>query len=143
MAMTISAVPRAYRWTAVALWMAFIFFMSAQADSGSQSGSLLSGLLALFGWSADPERLRELHFLLRKGAHLSEYALLGALLFWALPGHGIGRAATAWAIATGYAATDELHQAFVPNRGPAAADVLIDSFGALLAVALLRLGRRA
>jgi hypothetical protein len=42
----------------------------------------------------------------------------------------------AWACATGYAATDELHQAFVPGRGPAVLDVLIDALGAAAACAI-------
>ena len=37
----------------------------------------------------------------------------------------------AWLIATLYAATDELHQMFVSERGPAALAVCIDSAGAL------------
>ena len=48
-------------------------------------------------------------------------------------------AATAWALATLYAATDEFHQVFVPGRSGKVADVLLDSAGALLGVLLLAL----
>ena len=38
----------------------------------------------------------------------------------------------AWLVATLYAMTDEWHQSFVPGRGPAIHDVILDSSGALL-----------
>jgi len=43
----------------------------------------------------------------------------------------------AWAIATLYAATDELHQVFVRGRTPSLVDVAIDSLGAAAGIALL------
>lgn len=43
-------------------------------------------------------------------------------------------APVAWLIATAYAATDEVHQLFVPGRGGQVTDVLLDSAGALLGV---------
>lgn len=47
----------------------------------------------------------------------------------------------AMCVAALYAATDELHQAFVPSRTGSAIDVLIDSAGAILGViALYRWG---
>ena len=52
-------------------------------------------------------------------------------------------AASAWAIATLYAATDELHQIFVPGRTGKVTDILLDSAGALLGVLLLTLVLRA
>ena len=59
------------------------------------------------------------------------------------------QAALAWLASTAYAATDELHQMFVEDRGPALADVAIDGSGALAgilfmaALLLLRLRWRA
>ena len=59
---------------------------------------------------------------------------------------------TAWGLATLYAGTDELHQRFVSDRGPALLDVGIDSAGALtgalvatllLALLLRRAAKRA
>ena len=48
----------------------------------------------------------------------------------------------AWLIASLYAASDELHQAFVPNRTARWADVGLDSFGAAVgAVTLYYFGR--
>jgi len=69
---------------------------------------------------------------LRKLAHFCEYAILGALLLRA-------RDRTELAVAAGvvYAATDELHQHFVPGRHAALRDVAIDAAGVLAGVVLL------
>ena len=61
---------------------------------------------------------------LRKGAHVTEYAILGALLYRALE-----REALALAVGIAYAATDELHQHFVRGRHASPVDVAIDAVG--------------
>lgn len=135
------ATPRARRWAAVAAWMALIFVMSAQPASGEQSGFVVRLIAEVFHLHPTPEQAVHWHHLFRKGAHFTEYAILAALTAWALPPDG-RRWLGAWGIATAYAATDEFHQAFVPNRGPAVMDVGIDSLGAATAVALLALAGR-
>lgn len=67
---------------------------------------------------------------LRKVAHLVEYGLLWFLWWRAL---GYGSPAPAIAIALGYAATDELHQSFVPDRAGSPVDWAIDAAGVGLA----------
>src|SRR3954471_23968392 len=62
--------------------------------------------------------------ILRKGAHVTEYAVLGALLYRAL-----GREPLALALGLAYAATDELHQHFVRGRHASPVDVAIDAVG--------------
>jgi Predicted integral membrane protein len=66
---------------------------------------------------------------LRKGAHITEYAILGALLYRAL-----GREALALAIGIAFAATDELHQHFVRGRHASPIDVGIDAVGVALGI---------
>lgn len=75
---------------------------------------------------------------LRKLAHLTEYAVLGALLQRALARPGI-------AILIGglYAASDEIHQHFVPGRHAAWYDVVIDTVGVTIGVVLWQRMRRA
>ena len=41
-----------------------------------------------------------------------------------------------------YAASDELHQAFVPGRGPAVGDVVLDGVGVLFGIAVVLLFAR-
>jgi VanZ family protein len=67
---------------------------------------------------------------LRKGAHLAEYAVLGGLLVRA-----VGRQVPALVVGIAYAATDELHQHFVAGRHSSPFDVAFDACG--LALGLL------
>jgi VanZ family protein len=62
--------------------------------------------------------------ILRKGAHITEYAVLGALLYRAL-----GIEPLALAVGIAYASTDELHQHFVHGRHASPIDVAIDAVG--------------
>ncbi len=129
---------RAIAWTASALWMAVIYMLSAAPGevSGAQSGGLMELLLGLLSplWTPDAAALEGMETILRKGAHMAEYAVLFWLYRWALRESGVRRAgAAALMMCVGYAATDEWHQAFVPDRGPAVTDVMIDGCGALLA----------
>ena len=75
---------------------------------------------------------------LRKGAHIAEYAILGALIYRAL-----GREALALAVGIAYAATDEFHQHFVVGRHASPVDVAIDAVGLSLGMLVwLRLRER-
>ena len=78
-----------------------------------------------------------LHLLVRKTAHFSEYALLGAALRQFLrtfPFRWPG--AAAWLAATLYAVLDEWHQTFVAGRSGQLRDICIDSAGALFGICL-------
>ena len=79
------------------------------------------------------------HGLIRKLAHFTEFACLGALLTWLLSMH---RKPAILALAGGFfvAGMDETIQYFVPNRGPAFRDVLLDTFGVLMGIVLCRVG---
>lgn len=72
-------------------------------------------------------------FLIFKTLHVIEYGLLYFLLFRALYGHrkyGMGQAFfLALTIGVLYAASDEVHQTFVPNREGRLRDVVIDFIG--------------
>jgi VanZ family protein len=76
--------------------------------------------------------------ILRKGAHITEYAVLGALLYRAL-----GIEVLALAVGIAYAATDEFHQHFVRGRHASPIDVGIDAVGLSLGMLLwLRVRQR-
>ena len=74
--------------------------------------------------------------ILRKGAHTTEYAVLAVLLVRA-----IGREAPALALGVLYAASDELHQAFVRGRHASPIDVAIDTVGLLIGLLVWRRAR--
>src|ERR671924_483501 len=99
-------------WLPPLVLMGAIFALSAQP-------SLDSGL----GW---------IDHVGRKLIHFGEYALLCFLWWRALASVTTPRRAAllAFLIASGYAATDELHQSFVEGRHGTPVDWLIDSAGA-------------
>lgn len=130
------------RWTLVVLWMGVIFFASSQTNSGEESGALTQFLIHLVGASPTPDQTAEVHHLLRKCGHLTEYGIFGMLMAWAQPGLTVDRAGLTWGAAALYAASDEWHQTFVPSRGPAVTDVLIDSAGALAGLVIWLVLRR-
>jgi len=105
-------------WLPVVAWAAVIFALSSIPSLSTGLGT----------WDT----------ILRKGAHVTEYAVLGGLLYRAL-----GREALALATGIVYAATDELHQYFVRGRHASPVDVAIDAVGVAVGMLLwLRLRER-
>jgi len=98
-------------WAPVVAWAAVIFAFSSVPSLSTELGT----------WD----------LILRKLAHLTEYAILSALLCRALR-----RPGAAIAVAALYAASDEIHQMFVEGRHGALLDVGIDTLGAIAGVIL-------
>lgn len=130
-------------WVLVVLNAVMIFAFSAQdgQTSSAVSGGVTKVVISVVAPHYDtlPEAeqtqvFRSVHLYVRKTAHFLEYALLGALALALLRSYGVKRRALlfGWLIATGFAVTDEIHQAFSAGRGPRAFDVLIDGAGALV-----------
>lgn len=105
------ALARLTAWVPVVLWAGLIFALSSIPDLGTGLGV----------WDT----------VLRKLAHAAEYAVLGGLVLRASR-----NAPAAVLLASAYAATDEVHQAFVTGRQGSALDWLVDSAGVLLGVAV-------
>lgn len=134
---------------AALIWCAVIFLLSAQdgTESGATSGMFTELLCRIFmpefaGFddSSRAEIISRLSFIVRKGAHFTAYtvlAFLTAQLFFALPLKMKlpARCIAAWGFCVFYAATDELHQYFVPGRAMQLRDVAIDSCGAAAGIA--------
>ncbi|WP_332698832.1 VanZ family protein [Halalkalibacter lacteus] len=77
-----------------------------------------------------------LNYIARKCVHVTAFGLL-ALWFWLALRGKQHRYALAWGLATLYGAIDEWHQSFIPDRSGAVTDVLINSFGACLMLAIV------
>ena len=80
-------------------------------------------------------------FVLKKSAHMIEYAVFALLIYRALKYSGtkIRRAVVlSLLIAVIYAITDEFHQSFVPGREPKIRDVFFDTIGGALGLSLFR-----
>ncbi len=101
-------------WLPVVVWAAVIFTFSSIPSLNTGLGT----------WD----------LLLRKAAHMTEYAILGALLLRAL-----GRELPALVAGVAYAVTDEIHQHFVEGRHASPLDVALDSVGVAVGIFLLRL----
>ena len=76
--------------------------------------------------------------LIKKGGHALGYGLLGLSYFYALPKRlsKFYRVLTALLMAVLFALSDEYHQSFVQGRNSSLSDVIIDGFGATLALVL-------
>ncbi|MGI8974827.1 MAG: VanZ family protein [Gaiella sp.] len=119
--------------------------MLAHALRAFRAPGLAAWLLALgwaaviFGFSSVPSLgsgLGTWDLVLRKLAHVAEYAALGLLLLRAC-----GAIGWAWTLGVAYAATDELHQSFVEGRRGVPLDVAIDAVGVALGIVALILFR--
>ena len=134
-------------WLTTLGWAGLIFYSSASTFGGTLTALLLQQVLSWAHISLAPGTFAFLHFLLRKLAHLTEYAMFALLLYGSFSGgkEFAWRPRTALrciALAATYSLTDELHQAYVPGRGASLADCGIDTAGAVLAMLLLYAGHR-
>lgn len=131
-------------WLPVAVWAGVITLFSSRWFSGDHTSSVLLPFLSALFPGVHPHDLARVHAAVRKLAHFTEYFILGVLTLRALrlQGTPLPRA-TVIAVVMGatFAASDELHQAFVPTRTAAIGDVLIDVAGIVAGVGGWRLVR--
>ena len=125
-----------------AIWAGMIFDLSRAPYSSASSARFISVVLDWLSISIPPQNLSLLNNLLRKSAHLTEYAVLAVFLYNFLKPVGDpswSRKAAFWALlASGcYSLTDEFHQLFVPGRHGSLFDCVIDTTGASLGLFVL------
>ena len=137
-------------WLPVILWMLIIFSFSSDTISSRRSSRIIGPIVHWLFPDMSPEAVEDIVFVVRKCAHCAEYAIL-AILLWRARNKPTKLMRSRWnwleartvlVLAALYAATDELHQEFVPNRQSSVADVWIDTMGALIGLALLWLADR-
>jgi VanZ family protein len=127
------------------LWMVLIFSLSTHAGSMQSTSGLLTAFVQWIApdLAASLTSTQWLHVeqLLRKAAHLLEYAILMLLSARAFQ---YGRdnlqmrsVLLGFVLSSLYAVTDEVHQSFIPSRTALAADVLIDIAGVTIAAIFL------
>lgn len=123
-------------WGVVLAWMAVISTMSSEPFSASNTHRYIDPVLRFFFPNLRPADFVFAHTIIRKTAHLTEFFILGGLLYWACRRGRWPRWRPLWtiqalAVAVVYALADELHQAFVPSRTSSLADSGVDSLGAI------------
>jgi len=130
-------------WLPVLLCMGMIFCASSDLYSFQHSSHIIRPILLWLFPQMSEESVHTVIFAVRKGAHLTEYAILALLLWRALRAAAQGRP-WAWTqsmqavvLVALFAASDEFHQSFVPSREASVVDVLIDTAGAVLALLFL------
>jgi VanZ family protein len=137
-------------WLPVFIWLAVIFAGSTGVFSAEQTSRYFVPFLRWLNPQISPSAIATIHVALRKLGHLTEYAILAALIWRALRSARILRAKIsrafvgAWVACAIFAVSDEFHQAFALSRTAAFGDVLIDICGALIGLAICSLdaGRR-
>lgn len=138
---------RLWRYGPLLLWMAFIFFASTAQLSASNTSRIIRPLLIWLFPGISEETLAFVHFIVRKLAHLTEYAILGWLAARAFTTSSHELLRRRWFLTAGllvivYALSDELHQRFVPARTGSIYDSLIDIVGGFTALSLFHLWRK-
>ena len=132
-------------WLPVIVWMGVIFSASTQALSARHTSRIIGPILRWFKPDVSDQTISRVQFVVRKGGHLTEYAVLAILVWNALrkPVRTDLRpwrwkeAAVALSFAAAYAITDEIHQRFVPGREAQVSDVLLDTAGAAIGLLVL------
>lgn len=123
---------KSINWLLLIIWMIFIYMMSNQPAtvSDSQSGAVIV-LLSKIGINMNSIFGQLANFAVRKSAHFIEYMILAFLIFNVVNLYfNIKQVIIMSIIFTSiYAATDEFHQLFVPGREGAIRDVIIDTCG--------------
>lgn len=128
------------------LFAGLIFYLSSRPDYSTKQDSLWVSVeiceACIEGYDQMPPATQAVYLepvdhMVRKTAHFLEYALLAFLVCGCLnkgDWRHMGAYLLPWGIATAYAASDELHQRFVPGRNGCISDVCLDSFGAICGV---------
>ena len=136
-------------WLALALWIVLVLILSGTDFSAVNTRGWLRELVLRLVPGVSDAALEAAHVLVRRGAHVFEYAVLALLALRALrlswPGLALRPAAATLALVAAVALVDEAHQARLAARTGSPADVALDLAGgaaALAALGFLRRGRR-
>jgi VanZ family protein len=129
-------------WVPALIWLAVIFLGSSDLMSAEHTSRFLVPVLRWLKPEITADAIAKIQFFVRKLAHLTEYAILAALL-WRAVYRGTNLKTrmsmvfvTASVVSILIAASDEFHQSFVSSRTASAGDVLIDMIGAIIGLML-------
>ena len=134
-----------YRHGPMVLLMLAIFIVSSDLGSADHTRPVLASIVRRFlPWLAQqmtPAMIDVTDFIIRKVAHVTEYAILSLLVSRSV---GIKMNSTIRerlvpaGISSLYALSDEFHQSFVPSRGATYTDVMWDTLGAIIGATILQ-----
>lgn len=131
------------------LWMIVIFsFSSADANkSTGTSDKVITTMIEIKDKITNNETpnnekeiiVKNTSFYIRKIAHITEYLILGFLMFNLLNQYSVTNIYYAIGLSILYSCTDEFHQLFISGRSGSIRDILIDSIGILIGTYLYKL----
>lgn len=131
-------------------WLAFISFASSDNFNAGNTSRIIGPLILWLFPNTSLETLALVHFITRKIAHFTEYAILGFLAARAVSTSPRPAVSQRWFLICAtlivvYALVDEYHQSFVPSRTASVWDSFIDMSGGLAALIFVRSrkGRKA
>ena len=127
------------RYLPLVAWLVFISYASSDSFSAGNTSRIIGPLILWLFPNTSPETLGVVHFITRKIAHFTEYAILGVLAARAFRTSSRPAIRHHWflisaALIVLYALVDEYHQSFVPTRTASVFDSLIDMAGGLTAL---------
>lgn len=139
---------RLWRYGPLLLWILFISFASTSEFSAGNTSQIIRPILLWLFPDISEARVATIHFLTRKAAHFSEYAVLAFLAQRAFITSAHGFIQRYWfqlglLLVVLYALLDEYHQSFVPTRTPSIYDSAIDIAGGMTVLLIFKLYKRA
>ena len=131
------------RYLPLVAWLIFISYASSDSFSAANTSRIIGPLVLWLFPDTSPDSMLIIHFVVRKIAHFTEYAILAYLAVRAFRSSPRPALATRWFIAALalvviYALLDEYHQTFVPSRTASIYDSLLDMSGGLVTLLILR-----
>lgn len=125
-------------WLPLLIWLGVVFVGSTNLMSAEHTSRFTVPFLLWLKPGMSPQTIWVILVVIRKCAHVTEYAILALLLWRALrsiPALSMKISICFGAVFVGsalFAASDEFHQSFVKSRTPSVRDVLLDVAGAIL-----------
>jgi VanZ family protein len=125
-------------WLPLGIWLGVMFVGSTNLMSAEHTSHYIVPFLLWLKPGMSPKTIWIIQVVVRKCAHVTEYAILALLLWRALgsiplinlkPSILFGAALLGCAV---FAASDEFHQTFIKSRTPSVRDVFLDVAGALV-----------
>jgi VanZ family protein len=135
------------RYVPLVVWLLLISVASSDTFSANNTSRIIAPLILWLFPNTSPETLAVVHFITRKIAHFTEYAILAYLAARAFRTSPRATISKRWFLICAtlivvYALIDEFHQSFVPSRTASVYDSLIDMAGGLTALLVIRANPR-
>lgn len=130
------------------IWLIVIFVFSQESGIKSTDRSIEIASTIVNDYNTNGENnikdeqtniIKKYELVIRKGAHLLEYIILGILMIIVVKDYKKLTIKVCLLVLLGsflYACSDEIHQYFVPGRDSSYIDILIDTVGSFIGISI-------